>query len=53
MFKAIWNMIADYPPQRFVASLIWKLSESTGIGLGRLAPFVFGIMINRKSLKIK
>jgi hypothetical protein len=29
-------------------AFIWWLSEFTGIGLGRFAPYVFGKMINRK-----
>lgn len=28
---------------------IWELSENTGIGLGRFAPFVFGKLINVKN----
>jgi hypothetical protein len=27
---------------------IWNLSEFTGIGLGKLAPTIFGLMIGRK-----
>ena len=27
---------------------VWNLSEWTGIGLGRFAPFVFGKMIGRE-----
>jgi hypothetical protein len=33
---------------RLFAKLIWDISEHTGIGLGRFAPIVFGIMIGRK-----
>jgi len=32
---------------------IWELSEFTGIGLGRFAPFVLGKMINRKGKMIQ
>jgi len=36
--KTIWN-------------IIWDASEYTGIGLGRLGPFVFERKINRKGVK--
>lgn len=36
----------------FIWKLLWDLSECTGIGLGKLAPFVFGKTINRKGRKI-
>lgn len=36
-----------------IAALAWNLSEYTGIGLGRFAPFVFGKMIGRKGKRIK
>jgi hypothetical protein len=32
--------------------IIWELSEFTGIGLGKFAPFVFGKMIGRKGEKV-
>ena len=31
---------------------IWSLSEFTGIGLGRFAPYVFGKMIGCKGKKV-
>jgi len=31
-----------------IARLIWETSELTGIGLGRFAPYVFGLMIGAK-----
>ena len=30
---------------------IWNISEFTGIGLGKLAPIVFGLMLGRKGKK--
>lgn len=36
-----------------IARLIWDLSEFTGIGLGRFAPYIFGAMIGRKPYKHK
>jgi hypothetical protein len=33
---------------KFIASIIWNLSESSGIGLGRFAPYVFGVMVGSK-----
>lgn len=32
--------------------LIWNISEYTGVGLGRFAPYVFGKMINSKGKKL-
>jgi hypothetical protein len=32
---------------------IWNLSEFTGIGLGRFAPFVFGRMIGRRGVEVE
>jgi len=32
-------------------TMLWNLSEFTGIGLGRIAPFVFGKMIEVKDIK--
>ena len=31
---------------------VWDISEFTGIGLGRFAPYVFGMMIGRNVKKI-
>lgn len=31
---------------------IWNISEFTGIGLGKFAPYVFGKMINMKGKKL-
>jgi hypothetical protein len=36
---------------RFIFRQIWDLSEYTGIGLGKFAPFVFSMMIGRKGNK--
>jgi hypothetical protein len=37
-----------------IASIIWKLSEAGYIPpLGRMAPIIFGWMINRKPTKFK
>ena len=33
------------------ATTLWNLSEWSGIGLGRFAPFVFGLMIGSKPLR--
>ena len=33
------------------STIIWNLSEWSGIGLGRFAPLVFGLMIGRKGRK--
>lgn len=32
--------------------LVWEASERTGIGLGRLGPYVFGGMIGRWPRKV-
>ncbi len=37
--------------KQFLASIIWNASEWSGIGLGRLAPYVFHIMIGAKKMK--
>ncbi len=34
-----------------IASIVWNISEFTGIGLGRYAPIIFGLMIDRKGRK--
>jgi hypothetical protein len=34
-------------------TFVWELSENSGIGLGRFAPFVFGKMIGAKGKRIK
>ena len=34
-----------------IASTIWNLSEWSGIGLGRFAPYVFGLMLSSKPLR--
>lgn len=31
---------------------LWKLSEYTGIGLGKYAPFVFGKMFGAKGVEV-
>lgn len=36
-----------------IASLIWNLSESTKIPLGKYAPKIFNLMMGGKSKKIK
>ena len=38
---------------KWLAFQIWELSELLHIGLGNLAPYVFGIMIGGKPIKIK
>lgn len=39
---------------KFISRQIWNLSEYSGIGLGRIAPYIFGLMIGAKSMhKIK
>lgn len=35
-----------------VWGFIWYLSEMSGIGLGKYAPYVFGKMINRKGKQL-
>ncbi len=37
---------------RLLARIVWDLSEWSGIGLGRFAPIVFGLMIGSKGRKI-
>ena len=37
---------------KIIATIIWKLSEFSGIGLGRFAPFIFEIMIGSKGKRI-
>lgn len=32
---------------------LWRLSELTGIGLGRIAPFVFERMIGKRGHKVR
>jgi hypothetical protein len=39
-------------PWRDLWGLVWFLSEFTGIGLGRFAPWVFGQMIGRKGKRV-
>lgn len=39
--------------KQFLASIVWNASEWSGIGLGRLAPYVFHIMIGAKKMKKK
>lgn len=34
-----------------ICTVIWILSERSGIGLGRLAPHIFGWMIESKPIK--
>lgn len=36
---------------RIFYRLLWDLSEFTGIGLGRFAPYVFGQMVGVKGKK--
>lgn len=38
---------------KYIAKIIWDLAEYTGIGLGRFAPYVFGMMIGAKPVKVK
>lgn len=38
-------------PTQFIASIIWNLSELTGIGLGRYAKYIFGLMVGADSFK--
>lgn len=33
------------------ATTLWNLSEWSGIGLGRFAPFVFGLMVGSKPVR--
>lgn len=44
----IWNFET---PVTFLASCVWNISEYFGFGLGVLAPYVFGLLINRKLKK--
>ena len=37
---------------RFIFEGIWNISEMTGIGLGRFAPYVFGKIIGNEGKKI-
>lgn len=37
----------------FIWRFIWWLSETSGIGIGRFAPFVFERMIGRDGKRIK
>lgn len=37
---------------RTIGRLIWDISEFTGIGLGKYAPIVFGLMIGSKGKKL-
>lgn len=38
--------------KKYVAKKLWFFSERTGIGLGKYAPKIFGIMIGSKPRKI-
>jgi hypothetical protein len=38
---------------RFICRIIWEVTEFTGIGLGKFAPWVFGGMIGRLPHKIE
>lgn len=38
---------------QLISKIIWNLSELSGIGLGRFAPFVFGKMIGCKYKRIR
>lgn len=38
----IWNF---KNPLSFLACCIWNLSEYTGVGLGKMAPVIFGLAI--------
>lgn len=40
------------PPGVSVWHFIWWLSETSGVGLGRFAPLVFGRMIGRKGERV-
>ena len=46
----IWNFDT---PITFIASCIWNASEYFGVGLGRFAPYIFGLVINRRPKKQK
>jgi hypothetical protein len=41
VLKLIWRINVG----KFIYRIIWNLSEYTGIGLGRFAPYVFHQMI--------
>lgn len=43
-----WNF---YTPLSFIASCVWSFAEKHKIKLGRLAPIIFGLMIQRKPNK--
>lgn len=38
---------------KIIASILWTLSEWSGIGLGRFAPYVFAKMIGCEYRRIK
>lgn len=44
IFREIW---------RFVWSMVWEISETLGIGLGKMAPWVFSQIIRKREKKIK
>jgi hypothetical protein len=37
--------------RKIIFLCVWEISEFTGIGLGRFAPYVFGKMIGSKGVK--
>lgn len=39
--------------QRVIFGIIWNLSEFTGIGLGRFAPYVFGKLIGHRPHEVE
>jgi hypothetical protein len=39
--------------RQWLAKQLWNFSEWSGIGLGRFAPYVFGLMIGRKGKRVQ
>ena len=46
----IWFVLGLIGSKR-IYTFIWNVSEFTGIGLGRCAPYVFGKMLGKKGKK--
>jgi len=40
-------------PMQWLGYIIWHTNEYFGISLGRLAPYVFGMIIGRRPHKVK
>ena len=38
---------------RTIAKLIWNMSEFTGVGLGKFAPVILGMMLGSKGEKLE